>query len=87
MRVLCVHHEHACALKSPWKCAVYVVFGASGGIGSALCHRLALQPGAKVALVGRNPDKLEGIRAQLSPTSTTSVHVADVLDSKQASEI
>jgi len=33
--------------------AVYMVYGATGGIGSALAHRLAKQADAKVFLVGR----------------------------------
>lgn len=33
--------------------AVYVVFGATGGIGSALVHRLAKQANAAVLMVGR----------------------------------
>jgi len=30
-----------------------MIYGATGGIGSALAHRLARQPEAKVVLVGR----------------------------------
>lgn len=38
----------------------YIVFGATGGIGSVLVRRLASR-GARVFLAGRNPEKLEQI--------------------------
>jgi NADP-dependent 3-hydroxy acid dehydrogenase YdfG len=38
---------------------VYLVFGASGGIGSALSKRLLAQPGATVLLAGRDEAKLQ----------------------------
>jgi NADP-dependent 3-hydroxy acid dehydrogenase YdfG len=57
------------------------VFGASGGIGSALCRRLAGHDGAQVVLIGRNTDKLGQLQQELS--ANTSVLVADVLDTKQ----
>jgi 3-oxoacyl-[acyl-carrier protein] reductase len=41
-----------------------LVTGASGGIGSAICHALAGQ-GARVAVSGSNVDKLEAFRASL----------------------
>ena len=67
--------------------AVYVVFGATGGIGSALCQRLSRHEGASVVLVGRDQTKLDALRAQLpggGPTAKTLV--ADVTDSKQVDE-
>jgi 3-oxoacyl-[acyl-carrier protein] reductase len=42
----------------------YVVFGAYGGIGSALCRRLA-RKGAKLLLAGRNQVRLSGLAAEL----------------------
>jgi 3-oxoacyl-[acyl-carrier protein] reductase len=42
-----------------------LVTGASGGIGSAICHALAGQ-GARLAVSGSNVDKLEAFRASLS---------------------
>lgn len=42
-----------------------LVTGASGGIGSAICHALATQ-GARLAVSGSNVDKLEAFRASLS---------------------
>ena len=41
-----------------------LVTGASGGIGSAICHALASQ-GARLAVSGSNVDKLEAFRASL----------------------
>jgi 3-oxoacyl-[acyl-carrier protein] reductase len=42
-----------------------LVTGASGGIGSAICHALAGQ-GARLAVSGSNVEKLEAFRASLS---------------------
>jgi NADP-dependent 3-hydroxy acid dehydrogenase YdfG len=52
-------HVFAC---SP---AVYVVFGASGGIGSALSKRLLAQPGSTVVLAGRDEAKLQQLVSTL----------------------
>lgn len=45
--------------------AVYVVFGASGGIGSALSRRLLAQPGATVVVAGRDEAKLQQLVASI----------------------
>lgn len=42
----------------------YVIFGAYGGIGVALCRRLA-RKGAKLMLAGRDEVRLSGLRAEL----------------------
>mmetsp|Transcript_12646 Transcript_12646/g.22383 ORF Transcript_12646/g.22383 Transcript_12646/m.22383 type:complete len:295 (-) Transcript_12646:301-1185(-) len=64
---------------------VYMVFGASGGIGSALCQRLAKHAGASLILVGRDQVKLDALHSSLTtqPEGGVSVQVADVTDAKQ----
>lgn len=59
---------------------VYVIFGATGGIGSCLARRLIAQNGASVALVGRDQAKLDALAAEIGGGST---YLADVTDSKQ----
>lgn len=56
---------------------VYVVFGATGGIGSQLCSLLSLQPGAKVVAAGRDEAKLQALVGSL--TGDVSTFVVDVL--------
>lgn len=57
-----------------------MIFGASGGIGSALSKRLLAQPGSTVVLAGREEGKLQ----QLQQTVGGGVPiVGDALDSKQ----
>lgn len=41
--------------------AVYVIFGAAGGIGSALAARLLKQADANVVLCGRSQERLDGL--------------------------
>jgi NAD(P)-dependent dehydrogenase (short-subunit alcohol dehydrogenase family) len=43
---------------------VYLILGAAGGIGSALCRQLAAR-GARLLLAGRSAEKLEALRAEL----------------------
>lgn len=63
---------------------MYVVFGASGGIGAELCSRLAAQPGAQVVLAGRDESKLAALQGRLpGGGANTLVAVADVTDSAQ----
>ncbi len=42
----------------------YLVFGATGGIGSELCRHLAAQ-GARLVVAGRNEEKLRAIADEL----------------------
>mmetsp|Transcript_16535 Transcript_16535/g.35768 ORF Transcript_16535/g.35768 Transcript_16535/m.35768 type:complete len:293 (+) Transcript_16535:28-906(+) len=63
---------------------VYVVFGATGGIGSALCRRLAQHQGSNVVLVGRDAGKLSTLQAELGASASTLT--ADVTDSKQVDD-
>jgi 3-oxoacyl-[acyl-carrier protein] reductase len=58
-----------------------LVTGASGGIGSAIARGLAGQ-GARLAVSGSNPDKLEAFRAELG-----SEHVALVADLSNAAAV
>ena len=44
-------------LNNPSQSSVYVVLGATGGIGSALCRRLSAT-GARLLAAGRSPEKL-----------------------------
>ena len=60
-------------------CAVYVVFGATGGVGSDLVRRLVGQK-AEVVLGARSNDKLEQLKAEIGGGHPS---VVDVLDSKQ----
>ena len=52
-----------------------LVTGASGGIGSAICHALAGQ-GARLAVSGSNVEKLEAFRASLAKEHPNADHVA-----------
>jgi citronellol/citronellal dehydrogenase len=57
---------------------VVVVSGGAGGIGRAISWLFA-RLGAHVAIVGRNPDKLDALAAQLAGRELkVSTHVADI---------
>ena len=60
--------------------AVYLVFGASGGIGSELSRLLQSQPDAKLILSGRNEGKLKELAENIGGGIPL---IADVLDAKQ----
>lgn len=57
---------------------MYLVFGATGGIGSELVRRLSQQAGARVVLAGRDGAKLESL-SQLGSGTV----VVDPLDPDQ----
>lgn len=63
---------------------MYVVFGASGGIGSALSKRLLAQPGSTVVLAGRDEGRLQQLVTSLGGGVPL---VGDPLDSKQAESV
>lgn len=59
---------------------VIIITGGGSGIGRCTAHELA-QLGATVVLVGRNPQKLAKVRAEiLEDGGTVSTHVCDVRD-------
>mmetsp|Transcript_29822 Transcript_29822/g.71100 ORF Transcript_29822/g.71100 Transcript_29822/m.71100 type:complete len:151 (+) Transcript_29822:119-571(+) len=68
---------------------IYAVFGATGGIGSALCEKLAATEGSKVAMIARSEEKLYQLKSQLTDKFGQSLNgrilpiTADPLDSKQ----
>lgn len=78
---------------------VYVIFGASGGIGSALAARLLRSSGnPTVVLAGRDEGRLAALKDSLlsgsagsanpfSPTATIDTAVADPLDPKAPDEL
>jgi NAD(P)-dependent dehydrogenase (short-subunit alcohol dehydrogenase family) len=59
---------------------VFLVYGATGGIGAELCRRLsANHDGAQVILAGRDESKLAALQAGLANPSQASIQVVDVL--------
>lgn len=50
---------------------VYVVLGATGGIGSELCRRLDREDGVKLLLGGRSREKLDGLAGELDAETRT----------------
>lgn len=60
-------------------CAVYVIFGATGGIGQDLAKRL-LAANNKVVLAAHDNDKLSKLKEELGGGETKAV---DVMNSKQ----
>lgn len=61
--------------------AVYVVFGATGGIGSEIARRLAKQDGPLVVLAGRDEAKLEELSQRVG--GRRAVSVVDALNAEQ----
>jgi citronellol/citronellal dehydrogenase len=57
-----------------------VITGGGSGIGRCTAHELAA-PGAEVAIVGRNADKLNAVQDEIrSDRGRVSIHVADIRD-------
>lgn len=54
-----------------------IVTGASSGIGRAICRELSAQ-GARLALVGRNAERLELTAHDLGDRARTTIHVLDL---------
>jgi citronellol/citronellal dehydrogenase len=62
---------------------VVVVTGGGSGIGRCTAHELAAL-GAKVALVGRRPEKLDKVRAELAAAGgSATCHACDIRDEAQ----
>jgi len=61
---------------------VFLVYGATGGIGSELCRKLLTIDGARVVLAGRSEDKLSALVADLGSSSSSTQQV-DVLSPEQ----
>ncbi|MFT5049819.1 MAG: NAD(P)-dependent dehydrogenase (short-subunit alcohol dehydrogenase family) [Chlamydiales bacterium] len=60
---------------------VYLVLGAAGGIGSALCRQLS-RTEVRLALAGRNADRLQDLAAELGG----STHVLDATSAQEVSD-
>ncbi|TGD37057.1 SDR family oxidoreductase [Brevibacterium aurantiacum] len=59
---------------------VVVVTGGGSGIGRCTAHELA-SLGAHVAIVGRNPDKLDSVRSEIEEDGgSVSTHISDIRD-------
>lgn len=69
-------------ITQPLPTAVYVVFGASGGIGSSLSQLLGAHPGAQLLLSGRDEERLQAASSAAAAAGAASVAVApaDPLD-------
>jgi citronellol/citronellal dehydrogenase len=64
-----------------------VISGGGSGIGRCTAHELAAL-GASVAIVGRNQDKLDAVRAEIrSDGGRVSVHSADIRDEGTVSDV
>lgn len=68
-------------ITQPLPTAVYVVFGASGGIGSSLSQLLGAQPGAQLLLSGRDEERLQAVSSSAAAgAASVAVAPADPLD-------
>ncbi|KAI3423855.1 hypothetical protein D9Q98_009689 [Chlorella vulgaris] len=66
---------------------VYVVFGASGGIGSALSELLAARAGAQLLLSGRDGGKLAAVQGRAGAAAAVSIAAADPCDPKAVEDV
>lgn len=64
----------------------FVIVGAAGGIGSAVCRRLATY-GARILLVGRTAEKLEALAAELRATDPAGGYVPHVADATKSADV
>ena len=66
--------------------AVFLVTGASSGIGEATVHRLAREPGASLVLVARRGERLEQLAEAIGPERSPHVAV-DLLDEQAPARV
>ena len=59
---------------------VFLITGASQGIGAAIAREMSQEPDAHVALVARNGDNLKAVAASCDDAADVSIHVCDVTD-------
>ena len=64
----------------------YVIVGAAGGIGSALCRMLAAK-GARMLLVGQTPSKLEALAEELRRIGPDGEYVPRAADATLSGEV
>ncbi len=64
----------------------YVVIGAAGGIGSAVCRMLSAK-GARLFLVGQTAAKLEALAEELKATSPNGEYVTHTADATKSADI
>jgi 3-oxoacyl-[acyl-carrier protein] reductase len=64
----------------------YVIIGAAGGIGSAVCRQLAAK-GARLLLVGQTASKLECLAGELSGIRHDGEYLTHVADATESAEI
>jgi NAD(P)-dependent dehydrogenase (short-subunit alcohol dehydrogenase family) len=63
------------------------VFGASGGIGSALSELLAARAGAQLLLSGRDGGKLAAVQGRAGAAAAVSIAAADPCDPKAVEDV
>lgn len=69
---------------------MYVVFGATGGIGSSLAELLAAQPGAQLLLSGRSAEKLAALQSDVAAAAggaEVTTAAADPLDVQAVDQV
>lgn len=64
---------------------VYVILGATGGVGAELARQLN-ESGARLMLAGRNPDKLVALAQTLPNADTFTVEATDILQVEKSIE-
>ncbi len=66
---------------------VFLITGASQGIGAAIARELSREADAHVILVARNAENLAAVAASCEAAATVSVHVCDVTDAAAVSRL